>query len=155
MATYDKPNCPQCGKPARGTLERLEACAEFVRDESGRVDFSGYTEVFFDSALTVRRRGRVVLLCHCGHDWTARELPEPEAPAPALQFRATEFCGNGDPMFGGTADDRPLCKDGSFKRHAAEADIAVFATEADALAAAEAAPNKRRGGKIGAYRSRQ
>lgn len=62
-----------------------------------------------------------------------------------------EFFGKGDPFFGGGADDRPLGKDGSFLTgcyHTSK--IAQFDTKEEALAAAERAPNRRKGGLLGA-----
>lgn len=60
-----------------------------------------------------------------------------------------EYFGDGDPMFGGAADDRTLGKDGRFlTRSHTWKDHATFATAAEAKSAGERAPNKREGGLI-------
>ena len=66
-------------------------------------------------------------------------------PVPGLPFIALEFHGKGDRVFGGSADDRVLGKRGAFLTGAgwSRADYARFATKAEALAAAEAATNRR------------
>lgn len=68
-------------------------------------------------------------------------------------FVVLEFFGNGDPFFGGSADDRPLGKSGSFLSGSyPRAAVAEFESESAAIAAANAAPNKRDGGLISSFR---
>lgn len=71
---------------------------------------------------------------------------------PDKQFICAEFHGNGDRMFGGTADDRMLGKDGKFLTGAGwtRRDYARFPSKALALAAGEAASNKRKGSLLSA-----
>lgn len=61
-----------------------------------------------------------------------------------------EFYGKGDRMFEGSADDRVLGASGKFLTGAgwSRADYGRYPTKAIALAAAEAAPNRRAGGKL-------
>ena len=67
------------------------------------------------------------------------------------RFIAVEFFGKGDPFFGGTADDRPLLKDGRFASHPRPEDIAEFLTKEAALEAARKAPNRREGGLLSSW----
>lgn len=67
------------------------------------------------------------------------------------RFIAVEFFGKGDPFFGGTADDRPLLKDGRFASHPRREDIAEFPTKDAALEAAQKAPNRREGGFLSSW----
>ena len=79
--TFDPPTCPECGEPPRGTLETVQACAEFEKDDDdatpeGGYEFSGHTEVFWDSQVTVERNGKVVLVCPDGDEWEATKLTD-------------------------------------------------------------------------------
>jgi hypothetical protein len=65
-----------------------------------------------------------------------------------IYFEAMEFYGKGDPYFGGSADDRPLGRNGQFLRIANRDDIAHFDSESAATDAAAAATH-RPGGKVG------
>ena len=67
------------------------------------------------------------------------------------RFIAVEFFGKGDPFFGGTADDRPLLKNGRFASCPRREDIAPFPDRDAAIAAAEKAPNRRQGGLLSAF----
>ena len=68
-------------------------------------------------------------------------------------FVAVELFGSGDPFFGGSADDRPIGKSGEFLSGSYQRSaVAEFKSEAAARAAAAAAPNKRAGGLISAWR---
>lgn len=67
-------------------------------------------------------------------------------------FIVVEFHGTGDPMFGGAADDRPLGVSGSFENSWGRgATRAHFETRAAAIAAGEAAANRRERGVLGAF----
>jgi hypothetical protein len=65
-----------------------------------------------------------------------------------IGYEAMEFCGKGDPMFGGNADDRPLGLDGQFMRRYVHHQIARFQTREAAQAAADFA-TKRPGARVG------
>ena len=84
--------------------------------------------------------------------WSSSTPIRVDSPIPLLSnrwaglpFIALEFHGKGDRMFEGSADDRVLGKRGAFLTGAgwSRADYARFATKAEALAAAEAATNRR------------
>ena len=73
----------------------------------------------------------------------------PEADPSIVGYEVIEFLGKGDPMFGGSADDRPLGKSGEFLRGSYPiSSVAQFATRALAEAASERAV-KRAGSKVG------
>lgn len=68
-------------------------------------------------------------------------------------FVCVEFWGNGDPFFGGQADDRTLMADGGgfyVPPRTGRRDYrpALFTSREDAIAAGERAPNRRKGGLI-------
>lgn len=68
------------------------------------------------------------------------------------RFEVMEFYGDGDPMFGGTADDRMLCTDGLFYRSAeTHPPVARFPDRDTALASGNDAANKRDGALISAF----
>ena len=53
----ENPNCPECGEPAHGTLERLCGYAEFVGvpGPDAPVEYSGWTEIWWDEQRTVHQ----------------------------------------------------------------------------------------------------
>ena len=73
------PHCPACGEPAIGTLERLTGRSDFANDPGPGVDvdYSGWTEVFWDEQRTALERdrdagsptNRPLVCCHNGHTW--------------------------------------------------------------------------------------
>lgn len=65
-----------------------------------------------------------------------------------LSMKVIEFCGDGDPAFGGKADDRVLAADGRIGVGAFAAP-AVFPTIEAAHQAAIAIPNRRHGSSLG------
>jgi hypothetical protein len=61
-----------------------------------------------------------------------------------------EFCGSGDPFFGGAVEDRPLGLDGKIlHRPIDHAKIALFETIEQAHQAAIAIPNRRENSIVG------
>lgn len=65
-----------------------------------------------------------------------RELPK--------SMIVIEYCGRGDPMFGGSADDRVMLEDGRIREPLADrGKTAEFATIEEAHAAALRVPNRR------------
>ena len=68
-----------------------------------------------------------------------------------LSMIVVEFHGNGDPAFGGQADDRVLLESGQISgRVCTKADVtAVFKTVAEAHQAAMKIPNRRPGSILG------
>lgn len=73
-----KPNCPECGQPARGTLELIHGCAEFSQHGADLFDYDGYTDVFWDGQMTCRQDNSReygpdnlhIALCRNGHEWS-------------------------------------------------------------------------------------
>ena len=67
------------------------------------------------------------------------------------RFKAIEFYGDGDPMFGGAADDRVLGPGGRFltAQESWTTPPAVYVTRAAAEYAATHASNKRKGSLLG------
>lgn len=73
------PRCPECGEPARGTLERLHGCAEFTQPPANgqSVEYSGRTEVWWEEQWTLCQNDDVpegpdnlpLVVCPNGHDW--------------------------------------------------------------------------------------
>lgn len=71
-------------------------------------------------------------------------------PSLPLGMSVCEFHGDGDPFFGGCADDRPLGKAGEILTRPYRLDeIATFATIEDAHAAVQSIPNRRPGSRLG------
>lgn len=67
------------------------------------------------------------------------------------RFIGYEFWGDGDPMFGGKADDRALGRGGSFLPTMHQwHEVASFPTQEAAIEAANAASNRRADGLISA-----
>ncbi len=64
-------NCPECGEPARGSIETLSGVAVFTDPApDGSVDYEGTTDLWWDEQKTIRdAQGRAQLICHNGHDW--------------------------------------------------------------------------------------
>lgn len=75
-------HCPQCGEPARGTLDSIPGVAEFTEPAaSGEVEYCGSTDVWWDEQKTERDvQGHFHLICHEGHDWWARGVAVPDVP---------------------------------------------------------------------------
>ncbi len=72
--------CPECGEMARGTLETLTGVANFAPAADGSLEYTGYTDLWWDEQRTVVDEGGYArLVCPSGHDWAARaeglELP--------------------------------------------------------------------------------
>lgn len=67
------PNCPECGSPASGTIERLVGCAEFERPQNGVLEYSGWTEIFWEEQRTNRdSESRTELICENRHSWFSK-----------------------------------------------------------------------------------
>ena len=69
-------NCPECGEPARGSIETLSGVAVFTDPApDGSVDCEGTTDIWWDEQKTIRdAQGRAQLICHNGHDWFTEEV---------------------------------------------------------------------------------
>jgi hypothetical protein len=83
---FDKPNCPECGEVAAGTVDLIPARANFEEElsDDGSFEYSGQTDVYWDGQYSVGPDGvhsryvdePMTLECHAGHQWEARLLPE-------------------------------------------------------------------------------
>lgn len=86
---FDPMNCPDCGKPAIGTIDIIPGCCLFTSpDADGCVDYAGETKLFWEGQTPeTNENDHVLLRCHCGHEWWAQELDVPqtedEADAPS------------------------------------------------------------------------
>lgn len=64
------PICPECGQPAKGTLDSVLAIARFGGiAPDGVCEYEGTTEVLWDTQDTLRDAGQIRLICPNGHDW--------------------------------------------------------------------------------------
>lgn len=66
-----------------------------------------------------------------------------------IGMNVVEYYGNGDPFFGGNADDRPLGTNGQIIDRGSNEPRAVFTTIEEAHSAARAIPNRRPGSILG------
>lgn len=68
---FKAPLCPTCGKTADGTLDVIYGIALAHRNEDGSFDYSGETEVDWDSQKCVEsdNPNTVTLQCSAGHRW--------------------------------------------------------------------------------------
>jgi hypothetical protein len=80
---FDKPNCPECGAKAKGTLETLQACADLDFADDGTAEYNGYTDVYWDSQKSVVSDDpsspffapTFTLICPEGHEWQSVMKP--------------------------------------------------------------------------------
>ncbi|MBN2561560.1 MAG: hypothetical protein JXQ75_11580 [Phycisphaerae bacterium] len=73
------PLCPDCGEPAKGTLEHLTGRADFDGEPGPGVDvdYGGWTEIWWDEQRTVLEHeekpespeNRPLVCCPNGHTW--------------------------------------------------------------------------------------
>lgn len=87
----------------------------------------------------------MVSACKCGQAGHRAWCPEA-----TLVWTVVEFWGNGDPMVGGAAKDLCLGPDGKFGYQ--WGGTPTFKTREAAMAAGEAAPNRRVGGLVSAMK---
>lgn len=71
--------CPECGEPARGTVERVFGLALMTFDENGDAGYAGETKIDWNSQTSVLRttaENDVVFLLECinGHRWQAEQI---------------------------------------------------------------------------------
>lgn len=83
-------------------------------------------------------------------NFNPNEFSKQWCSAPA-SMKLVEHLGNGDPAFGGTADDRVVMKNGRLKESPTytDEDEAVFTTLAEAHEVAKKIPNRRPGSILG------
>jgi hypothetical protein len=73
------PNCPECGEPAHGTVERLTGYAQFASQPGPDVaiEYSGWTEIWWDEQRTIHQKDDApeapdnlpLVCCPNGHTW--------------------------------------------------------------------------------------
>lgn len=69
----EKPNCPDCGLEAEGTLETIYGIACFSKiPETNEYEYTGSTDVNWDSQRTVDEPAGFVLVCRNGHQWASK-----------------------------------------------------------------------------------
>ncbi len=77
---FDSLHCPECGEPARGTIDVIHGCALFAEpDENERVDYAGETDVWWEEQTTIAIGNRLRLICPHAHEWWGA-LIEPAEP---------------------------------------------------------------------------
>lgn len=70
------PKCPECGLPAKGTLENLLGIAELTEIKpDGSCDYAGDTHIIWDTQRTLVQGDQIMLVCDEGHEW-ASEMQE-------------------------------------------------------------------------------
>ena len=72
---FSPDRCPECQDEPKGTLEVLEGVAEVFIHDDGSFEYGGYTQISWDSQVTVERDGKVTLVCHDWHRWQAVREP--------------------------------------------------------------------------------
>jgi hypothetical protein len=86
--TFDTPRCDICGELARGTLETVSAVALLFFDEHDWAEYSGETQIGWNSQVTQRdAEGRVALVCSNDHRWYSRVQERCECELPGY-FRS-------------------------------------------------------------------
>lgn len=64
--------CPECGQPAKGTLETVPGLALLTFDDDGKAEYDGETKIDWDGQESQQDEcGRSLLECHAGHQWPA------------------------------------------------------------------------------------
>ncbi len=72
------PKCPECGLPAKGTLENLLGIARLSDIEpDGACEYAGDTEIIWDTQRTLGEGDKMMLVCHEGHNWESEMVDEP------------------------------------------------------------------------------
>ncbi|MGH7971420.1 MAG: hypothetical protein ACREIC_22095 [Limisphaerales bacterium] len=66
------PKCPECGLPAKGTLDSVLAIARFSAiGPDGSCEYEGGTEILWNTQETLQDLGQLRLICPNGHDWAS------------------------------------------------------------------------------------
>jgi hypothetical protein len=64
--------CPECGQPAKGTVETVPGLALLTFDDDGNAEYAGETEIDWNNQATRHDdAGNDLLECPAGHQWTA------------------------------------------------------------------------------------
>jgi hypothetical protein len=64
--------CPECGQPAKGTVDTIPGLALLAFDGEGNAEYDGETKVDWDNQTTRHdEAGHDLLECPAGHQWPA------------------------------------------------------------------------------------
>jgi hypothetical protein len=64
--------CPECGQPAKGTLETIPGLALLTFDDDGQAEYDGETDIDWNNQATLHDdASRDMLECPDGHQWPA------------------------------------------------------------------------------------
>lgn len=64
--------CPECGQPAKGTVDLIPGLALLTFDDDGHAEYEGETEVNWNNQATRHdQAGNEILECPAGHQWPA------------------------------------------------------------------------------------
>lgn len=70
--------CPECGQPAKGTVETIPGLALLTFDDDGQTEYAGETEIDWNNQASEQDEyGRYLLECHAGHKWPAERKDQP------------------------------------------------------------------------------
>ena len=80
---FENPKCPHCGGKPGGIEESILGTADIEEGEDGQYDYSGETEVNWDSQeATTDSEGRYTLSCEeCGGIWLTHGVDDTRATA--------------------------------------------------------------------------
>jgi hypothetical protein len=66
------PKCPECREPPKGTLENVLGIAQLTDiGPDGSCEYSGYTDIIWDTQRTLGEGDKMMLVCREGHEWTS------------------------------------------------------------------------------------
>src|SRR4051794_41149635 len=71
--------CPECGNTMQGTVEQVGGIAlarPMLQDGKVEPDYEGYTEIDWNSQVTLTKDGESLWMCELGHYVKANELVE-------------------------------------------------------------------------------
>jgi len=64
--------CPECGLPAKGTIETITGLALLTLDDDGEAEYTGETEIDWNNQIAKHDdAGNDLLECSAGHQWQA------------------------------------------------------------------------------------
>jgi hypothetical protein len=65
--------CPECGQPAKGTVEAVPGLALLTFDDEGQAEYASETEIDWNNQTSQHdAAGNDLLECHNGHQWPAK-----------------------------------------------------------------------------------
>jgi hypothetical protein len=64
--------CPECGETVNGTCDQVASTCLLDQDDDGNFDFSGESEMHWDTSTTeTNDKGQWLVCCENGHEWWA------------------------------------------------------------------------------------